>query len=93
MVAIFVAAASAAANKNNYSGKQKRKTATTSLLKNCIPNSFQDGQATTPAQSSKGHRGVATHSLEPCKFPCQAEEETQHKLQTNCTAGQLHLLD
>jgi len=47
MVAIFVAAASAAANNNknnNYSGKLKRKTATTSLLKTVSQIHSKDGQ-------------------------------------------------
>jgi hypothetical protein len=55
MVAIFVASAASEAannNKNNYSGKLKRKTRNYQPTQNCIPNSFQDGE-TTPAQSSR----------------------------------------
>jgi hypothetical protein len=92
MVAIFVAAASAAANNNknnNYSGKLKRKTATTSLLKTVFQISFQRW-ATTPAQSSRGHRGVATHSLEPCKVSLPGLKKTQHKATHKLhTAGKL----
>jgi hypothetical protein len=79
MVAIFVAAAAAnnKSNKNNYSGKLKRKTATTILLKTVFQIHYKMGNDTSA--KLKGHRGVATHSLAPCKFPCQAEEETQHK--------------
>ncbi len=100
MVAIFVAAASAAAsaaanknnNKNKYSGKLKWKTATTSLLKTVFQIHSKMGNDTNA--KLKGHLGVATHSLEPCKFPCQAEQETQHKLHRNYIAGtSLHLLD
>jgi len=80
MVAIFVAAASAAANNNknnNYSGKLKRKTATTSKF---IPKMGNDTSG-----KLKGHRGVATHSLEPCKVSLPGLKRTQHKLHTNCT--------
>jgi hypothetical protein len=77
MVAIFVAAANKNKNKNNNSGKLKRKTATTSLLKTVFQIHYKMGNDTSA--KLKGHRGVATHSLAPCKFPCQAEEETQHK--------------
>jgi hypothetical protein len=48
MVAIFVAAASAAEagnnNKKNYSGKLKRKNRNYQPTQNCTPNSFPDGQ-------------------------------------------------
>jgi hypothetical protein len=68
MVAIFVAAAaSAAANTNKYSGKLKRKTATTSLLKTVFQIHSKMGNDTSA--KLKGHRDIATHSLEPCKFP------------------------
>jgi len=74
MVAIFVAAASAANNNNknnNYSGKLKRKTATTSLLKTVFQIHSKDGQR-LPAQSSRAIVVSPRTHLSHAKFHCQA---------------------
>jgi hypothetical protein len=92
MVAIFVAAASAAANNNkdnNYSGKLKRKPATTSLYSK-LYSKFIPKMGNDTSAKLKGHPGVATHSLEPCKVALPGLKKTQHKATHKLhTAGKL----